>query len=154
MEIQLAFYKGNDTVIDVAIQNWSKSKYSHVEIVIDNTFYSSSPRDGGVRKKNINVNHDNWDFLTIQISDELYIHAMNVFNEAEGMDYDWIGILFSQIMYIPIHHLYKYFCSELCAEMLDICDPYLYHPGMLYEYLLKKINRNDENEVRLFNVRC
>ena len=46
-DIRLAFYKGKGDWVDKLVRWWTKSQYSHVEVVVGNTWISSSPRDGG-----------------------------------------------------------------------------------------------------------
>lgn len=47
--VRLAFYKGEGDWVDKVVRWWTKSQYSHVEVIVGDTWYSSSPRDGGVR---------------------------------------------------------------------------------------------------------
>ena len=49
MSVQLALYKGRGTLFNALIRWWTRSPYSHCELVINGTCYSSSIRDGGVR---------------------------------------------------------------------------------------------------------
>ena len=51
MKAKIAFYKAKGNIIDKSIRLWTRSKYSHCEIVIGENWYSSSPRDKGVRAK-------------------------------------------------------------------------------------------------------
>ena len=51
--MKLAFYKAKGDWVDLLIRVFTNSKYSHVEIVHIKDWYSSSPRDGGVRVKQI-----------------------------------------------------------------------------------------------------
>ena len=48
--VRLAFYKGEGDWVDKLVRWWTKSQYSHVEVV-GNMWVSSSPRDGGVNAK-------------------------------------------------------------------------------------------------------
>jgi len=140
--MKVAFYKGKGDWVDWAIRKWTRSPYSHCEIVIDNTWYSSSARDGGVRKKNIHHNPENWDFIDIkiQVNDKNIIKMF--FNKQIGKKYDYVGILLSQV--IPLHEDIKnrWFCSEICAYTLQLIDilpkdkkSNWYSPGRLYKRL-------------------
>lgn len=53
MKVQIAFYKAKGNWIDLATRIWTNSHYSHCEIVSNKDWYSSSPRDGGARIKQI-----------------------------------------------------------------------------------------------------
>jgi len=140
--MRVAFYKGKGNWVDWTIRKWTRSPYSHCEIVIDNTWYSSSARDGGVRKKNIYHNPENWDFIDIkiQVNDENIIKMF--FNKQIGKKYDYVGILLSQV--IPLHKDIKnrWFCSEICAYALQLIGmlpkdkrPNWYSPGRFYKKL-------------------
>ena len=47
MSVQLALYKARGNWINRFIRWWTSSQYSHCELVINGTCYSSSVRDGG-----------------------------------------------------------------------------------------------------------
>ena len=51
MSVQLALYKAPGEWTNALIRWWTRSQYSHCELVIDGTCYSSSERDRGVRSK-------------------------------------------------------------------------------------------------------
>ena len=70
MKAKLAFYKAKGTLIDLLIRVFTNSKYSHVEIVCNKDWYSSSPRDGGVRVKQIIDDGNSWDFIEVEIDKE------------------------------------------------------------------------------------
>ena len=142
MKATLSFYKGKGRLFDKLIRWRTESKYSHVELIIDGVCYSSSTWDGGVRSKvifdasNPVVRHtfsadSNWDFIEVSGSKN---HAMAVFNAAHGMGYDYIGIAFAQALKLGWHSQNRYFCSELCAEMLGLARPESYSPKDLYRH--------------------
>lgn len=70
MKAKLAFYKGKGNWVDLLIRVFTHSKYSHVEIVHNKDWYSSSPRDGGVRVKQIVDDGNGWDFVEVDIDKE------------------------------------------------------------------------------------
>lgn len=142
MKAQLAFYKGGTEYTDRLIQWWTKSKYSHVEIVYNNLWYSSSPRDYGVRQKEIEMNPEHWDLFDIEIDPILFL---TFFYDTVGMDYDWTGIFLSQVLHINVEDKKRYFCSEWCAEALGIPSTLSnkYNPEDLYQYYLKNIQYNN-----------
>jgi hypothetical protein len=54
--VKIALYKGKKTITDKLISWWDRGLYSHVELVFsDGLCASSSPRDGGVRMKPIEL---------------------------------------------------------------------------------------------------
>lgn len=61
----LAFYKGEGLAFNRIIRWWTKSIYSHTELVIEGQSYSASERKGekGARVKLIAFNPEHWDFV-------------------------------------------------------------------------------------------
>jgi hypothetical protein len=143
MKTRLAFYKAkNGDIFDKLIAWWTRSPYSHCEIVIGNKWYSSSPRDGRVRKAIIEPNPDSWDYIDVPMNtmDEVLVETL--FKKYDGAKYDFMGILLSQILPLGMHSKSKWFCSEICAYVLQNVDklpygkePNWYSPGRLYSRL-------------------
>lgn len=123
--IQIALYKGPPSDIlhwigHLSTCAWTGSKYSHAELVIDGICYSSSSRDGGVRKKVIDLNSGKWDLINV-IADKQY--ALDWFSKHEGCKYDWANIA---RFVIPVVHedKNKFVCFETVGYMLGIKDAY------------------------------
>ena len=112
--MKLALYKGHGNALDKLIRFVTRSEYSHCEIVIDGVCLSSSPRDGGVRSKYINLATGHWDVIDIK-GDEWMVLAW--FHEQEGAGYDWIGLIRTVVPFFP-HSGSKWFCSEACGAAL------------------------------------
>lgn len=127
--MQIAFYKGKGSAFNSLIRWWTRSPYSHVELIIDGVWYSSSHTDGGVRSRVINHNPLHWDFIDVPFDAK---HALNVFDGAKHYKYDWLGIALSQAVALDWHTKDRYFCSELVAEMLGFSEPQRYSPGSLF----------------------
>lgn len=132
----IAAYKGKGTFFDSLIRWWTKSPYSHVEIVLHrNQYYfkgfSSSTRDGGVRVKSIKVKSGHWDFFEADAprleEEEMRKHI--------GKGYDFMGILLSQILPLKRHSKRRFFCSELCAHMMGLSAPQKYSPDDLVKHI-------------------
>lgn len=128
---RLAFYKAKyGNIIDKLIAWWTKSEYSHVELVCCGEWYSTSPRDLQVRRKLIIPTKEKWDFLDIEV-DAMYVEDFYIL--TQGRKYDWLGIFFSQFMPLKIHDRKRYFCSEWCATALRIPNANEYSPEDLYQ---------------------
>lgn len=140
----VAFYIAN-TRVNPKLRLWDKivsyidgSPYSHVELAIplereSSTFmcYSSSIRDGGVRKKQIELTSEHWILVPVKID---LSRAMAVFNYYEGCGYDLLGLGSTKWKWfpnIPNH----FFCSEIVANMLGKIDCSNYGVKRLYEDL-------------------
>ena len=144
--MKIAFYTGRGKILDRLIRKWTKSKYSHVELIINNISYSASPRDGWVRKKIIEYEAENWLIFDLKNIFDINI-ALKFLNQNLGQKYDLRGIIFSQVFNLELHNKNKYFCSELIIEALKksidddkfvILENYSYFsPERLYNYLNK-----------------
>lgn len=130
--IQLALYKALGDLYDKSIRIWTRSLYSHCELVLeDGRFASSSPRDGGVRAKLIEQDPEVWDFLPLPW---VRVEVVEELLQAEqGAGYDWIGILGSQVLPVGIQSQSRWFCSEFCAQVIGLEQPQRYSPGSLFE---------------------
>jgi len=133
----LAFYKGKGDWTDWIIRKWTKSKYSHVELIIgepeDGIWYSSSPRSLRVEARHINYHSENWDIVSVSGSE---YKVRNFYLKTMGAKYDWMAIFFS----VGILKWYskcllqnpkKYICSEWCATALGLENACKYTPGSL-----------------------
>jgi hypothetical protein len=133
MKAKLAFYKGPGNIVDRAIRLWTRSKYSHVELVIEDMWYSTSPREMEVKARRILAKEANWDYVEVDV-DELSVASL--YAATKGAKYDWTGIVLSQFLPLDIHSRKRFFCSEWCAEALNLADSNKYSPEDLYKYAL------------------
>ena len=113
---------------------WTRSPYSHVEIVINGVCYSSSMRDGGVRKKVIDLDKPWWRVIPITWRDEEA--ALRVFRRYEGEPYGYGDLLAQHVLRLPVDDP-GLLCSELCALMLGLPESTArgMSPGALVEYV-------------------
>ena len=139
--VTLAFYKYKGDWTDKVIRWYTHSPYSHTEMVIDGVWYSSSPRDGKVRRKVIIPKEGHWDFIEIPCS-LAQKNKMKAFFESQ-MDkrYDLLGIALSQVIPLNIQDPNKWFCSEICSKSLMVCGimqtgkpAQWYSPGRLFNF--------------------
>ncbi|MGB0960235.1 MAG: hypothetical protein ACPGVK_08290 [Halocynthiibacter sp.] len=135
--VTLAFYKGEGRFYDRLIRWWTKSDYSHVELVAekeDRIFigWSSSPRDGGVRAKFIKIQPRHWDFIDVPIKNQQWVFANARALRDLGYRYDWINIFFSQILPFKLQIRNRMICSEFVAECLGFDTPEKHTPQSLY----------------------
>lgn len=129
----LAFYIAeHGNLVDKAIAWWTKSKYSHVELVFDGYWYSTSPRDLKVRKKMMAPKQGHWEIVNVEIDQD---YLQQFFFITQGRKYDWLGIFLSQFMPLNIHDDRRYFCSEWVATVLQIPNANRYSPEDLYQFM-------------------
>ena len=159
MEVTIAFYKGSGGWIHKIIRGWTKSPYSHAELIMPDrmTWISISPfltSRVAPRIKYQLENPDNWDFLEFKLNwrepvkkyqlDQLYKFV----DATQGSKYDWIGMVMSNFCPYLIKRKDRWYCSEWIAHALVNSriimwdDLMLYStpnlsPGKLYEVLSK-----------------
>ena len=127
--MKLAFYKAKGDWVDLIIRVFTNSKYSHIEIVHNKDWYSSSPRDGGVRIKQIVNDGNSWDFIEVEIDKE---RLYQKYREYRGRGYDFKGILLSNVLPIGWHSKNKVTCSEFVADVLGYSKPEKYSPQDIF----------------------
>ena len=125
---------------DDAIKFFTRGPYSHCEIAIPNpdpslvfTCYSASNRDGGVRKKVMQLPPERWDLIEVNIEPD---KVRDFFAKTQGARYDLIGAL-GVVLRIRDSKT-KYFCSEWCAKCLGLNKPRKFSPNSLYKHLNSK----------------
>ncbi|ERI52170.1 hypothetical protein N878_01175 [Pseudomonas sp. EGD-AK9] len=138
--IYLALYKGKGRLFNRLIRLWTRSRYSHCEIVMpDGRWLSASAMDGGVRAKYIELNLAHWDLIPLPWANTNRI--AHLFRQHAGKGYDWAGIFFSQLLASGLHSRRRMFCSEFCAAALGFdTSAQRFSPAMLGE-VAHRINR-------------
>tara|TARA_R100000152_G_C6713873_1_gene141016 strand:- start:178 stop:636 length:459 start_codon:yes stop_codon:yes gene_type:complete len=124
VEAKVAFYKGKGRWHNRFIRYWTKSKYSHAELIIDEECYTIEPFSlDGVRKTECNYNEADWDFISFEISEEQKEIFNKFFNKTKGQGYDWVGMLVSQALpnYF-VKCVNKWYCSEWIIYALRLTN--------------------------------
>lgn len=130
----LALYKGKGLIGNALIRWWTRSQYSHCELVIDGIGYSSSLMDGGVRAKQIEFNPNHWDFL--DLPDHLAPAVLAYFNRTKDERYSWLDLIRSQVFNRNADEPGAAFCSEWVAAAIGLPNPTSYSPRTLAEVVL------------------
>lgn len=128
--MRLALYKASGGLADKLVRLVTRSKYSHVELVIGGACFSSSIQDGGVRGKHINIWSGSWDVVDIG-GDEAAAKAW--FEARNGQDYDWLGVFRFILPFLP-HRSGKWFCSEAVGAALGLPEPHALSPQDLWDW--------------------
>lgn len=106
-----------------AVKIWTRSKYFHVELIL-NDMWISSDTDTGLSIKQLKpLKHDNWEYIELEpvtITQYQYTTLMLFLKQRENSGYDWLGIFLSQFISINTHNKDKYFCSEIVAKILQM----------------------------------
>ncbi|MGM8897557.1 MULTISPECIES: hypothetical protein [unclassified Psychrobacter] len=139
----LAFYTAtHETLLDRAISLIDGSPFSHCELVINdlgNQCYdciTSSHRDGGLRRKNIDMSGSHWVLIPV-MCDMGYV--LRWFNKRQHFKYDYLALFRPKTpgFYNPV---YRVSCAEACADMLELVDPGSYGIKKLYKWALNNGN--------------
>ncbi len=130
MNAQLALYKASGTRLDRLIRWRTGSIYSHVELVIGGSWYTSSPRDGGVRRREIVPKPGHWDFVPVDVDAERIIR---LWAATDGEGYDWLGIVGHAIGIPRIHSYGRWTCSEWVAEAMGLPNPWRWTPERIWQ---------------------
>lgn len=147
-KIYLALYKGTTTkrgfsawlsrLEDKLIRRLTRGKYSHCEIAVELDIvyiqkqyecYSSSPRDGGVRKKLMKLPSTKWDLIEIDQSILNQQQLQQFYEITKGLKYDMLGAF--GLIFANNQHGNKYFCSEWCAKALGLDEAWRFSPNDL-----------------------
>ena len=156
-EIKIAFYCGKGGWIHKVIRWWTKSPYSHAELILPDgkTWVSISPfltSRVAPRIRHKLENPQDWHFLVFPLSerepvrnyqlDQLY----KFIEHTQGSKYDWIGMIASQMTPFLIKRRDKWYCSEWIAHAMvnsriimwddiNVFDTPDLSPGKLYSVL-------------------
>lgn len=131
--MKVAFFKGDTygNFLDESICWWTSSNYSHVAIVIGDTWYTSSPSKGVHVYKEPECYSHKWDFVEVELD------TFDVTCRAEallGAKYDFMG-LFGFVLRPAEGVSNRWFCSEFVAHCLGMQDAWRYDPATLYSSL-------------------
>ena len=156
MKIKIAFYKGEGNFINQIVRWWTKSIYSHAELVLpDNvTWIGISPflKSKVASRKKLLVPYGEWDFVEIEVTREQLDIVMEFFEYTEGQGYDWVGMLLSQFLPCKIKHKKRWYCSEWIAYALRISCVFdwriikIYDRKDLSPAVLYRLVKETENE--------
>lgn len=160
--VKIAFFKGHKTRrLHRFIRWWTKSPYSHAELILPDgvTWVSISPflssRVGSRIKNDIaedDCSDDDWDYLTFTLNSREAVRSYQVtqldrfIEETSGSEYDWTGLILSNITPYLVKRRRKWYCSEWIAHALvnsriimwddiKLYDTPDLSPGRLYDML-------------------
>jgi len=158
MEINIAFFRGRGGFINKVVRWWTKSEYSHAELVMPDglTWIGISPFKTSKLQARYNLDYDpsEWDFIAIEITEKQLKIINEFFEFTKGSHYDWVGMILSQLLPYNIKRKNKWYCSEWIAYALRIScvidwreikiyDRADLSPAMLYR-LLDELELNNE----------
>tara|TARA_R110000772_G_scaffold92928_1_gene190015 strand:- start:357 stop:830 length:474 start_codon:yes stop_codon:yes gene_type:complete len=149
MKISVAFYKGEGNWKNKIIRWWTKSPYSHAELILPDqkTWISISPLKTSKVQSRIRTtyNKDNWDFIELSLTQPQLDVIIEFYDFTEGCEYDWMGMLLSQFLPFHVKRKGKWYCSEWIAYALRI--------SCIIDWRLIKIyDRADLSPAKLYEI--
>lgn len=115
--LQVAFYKGPGKFVDWLIRFWTRSNYSHCEILFpDEVMFSADAWTNRVRYTHY-FDKANWDFVPIDVPEGSVWALREWCNARVGKEYDWWGVVRFVLPFVKQDPT-KWFCSELCGAGL------------------------------------
>lgn len=116
IKLRIALFKGNG-FFGTLVKKWTRSKYSHVELLLPNGNMCGSVPNIGVRTTK-EWNEKEYDFYDIEI-DQHQLKTIEDFCVNEnGCKYDWTGIFLTQFVSLNRESEDKWFCSEFVISIL------------------------------------
>jgi len=128
MTVKLAFKKDSNSWISRLIKWWTKSKYSHVEVIIpgadgnfESGFWLSANHKKGVRMKPLllPLNKTSWDYIDVYVDKTKYIQAKEKISEITEYKYATKDLFLVQVLGLDkMESRKRLFCSESVCEVL------------------------------------
>jgi len=123
VKIALVIAEKQNSITSSLIGWWTRSPYSHAELIVGNRWISSRIVTG-VRVFDLRpLNDEVYDYIDLG---DIYItkRQLEVFNNwvdyAITLPYDKTGIVFSQFFPFSLDAKNKFFCSEVVCKLLQI----------------------------------
>jgi len=124
MVIKVAFYKGGGDLFNKIVRWWTKSPYSHVELILPDGVtwirigpFASSKLCAITKEK---WDPKNWDFITLTVTEQQLSTIKEFFERTKGCKYDWWGMILSHLMPFKIKQRGRWYCSEWIAHALRV----------------------------------
>ena len=137
MKLHIAFFKGEGNFLNTIVRWWTKSIYSHAELVLPDgeSWLGISPfvKSKVTKRKKLLIDPKEWDFVALEITEEQLEIIMEFFEDTSGHGYDWIGMLLSQFLPCKIKHKKRWYCSEWIAYALRIACVFDWRIIKIYE---------------------
>lgn len=141
--MKVAFKKNDSSLPSKLIRWWTKSPYSHCELIFNNGLSFSAFVEEFKTDFKSNIHDDNdWDIIELPFDKEMEYKIYQWCLSEKDCTYDVIGILFTQIVPLSFQNPWWWFCSELCCAalqqggMLPNLVPHELSPGGLYNELI------------------
>ena len=125
--IRIAFRQksGKDSIINKIIRFLTKSRFHHVELIIDDTWISTSSSTGFTMRplepiKQEDTRYVYHDLGLVKITSEQDRIITRFIENQLDSEYDYSGIIFSQLFPFSKHSKRRWFCSEIVTKLLQL----------------------------------
>lgn len=160
MNIKVAFYRGHGNTVNRIVRWWTKSPYSHAELIMPDgvTWIGISPKGSRLTSR-IRETYipTEWDFIELEVTTEQIAVIKEFFSATENCLYDWTGMILSQFLPFHIKRKGKWYCSEWIAyalriaciidwKIIKIYSRKDLSPGVLYA-IVQRINEEETKEI-------
>lgn len=123
VNVKIAFKKvDNNSLLSKLVGWWTKSNYSHVEIIIADTWISSLEFKG-VHILPLRPLKNNWDYIDLgdmEFSIKHYEAIVTWIQQQENKKYDWTNIILSDVIPLQIGSDNRWTCDELITRILQL----------------------------------
>jgi hypothetical protein len=118
-------YKGDGRLHNAIVRRWTDSIYSHAELILpDHTSITIFPFSlTGIHRQSFDIENEDeeeWDFVCVPVSPGQLAIIEKFYEKTKGQQYDWVGMLASQIVPFHIKHQNRWYCSEWIAYALRL----------------------------------
>lgn len=147
--IYIAYYLGTKkentsaTLMDRLICAMTKSRYSHVELVYEynhhtkfGTCWSSSMRDGGVRRSTINFGSGHWEMYRLSEQPNKG-RILTWMTQQDDRKYDYFGALGVKFPWFK-QSKQRWYCTELIAAALHLPSSAGISPQSMYAFFKER----------------
>ena len=125
--IRIAFRQksGKDSIVNKIIRFLTKSRFHHVELIIDDTWISTSSSTGFTMRplepiKQEDTRYVYHDLGLVKITSEQDRIITRFIENQLDSEYDYSGIIFSQLFPFSKHSKRRWFCSEIVTKLLRL----------------------------------
>jgi hypothetical protein len=111
--VSIIFYKGRGTLSEKLIRLWTKSPYSHCEFRRSDGLCHSNDRYRLIsRLEELEIDPRDWEICELELPSEIIDRVERRQLRKNGTQYDWMGIVFSQVFRLGVHNKKRWFCSK------------------------------------------
>lgn len=114
----LAFYRGPGDLVTHLIRWITRSRYSHVTLILDNnlSLHASGRNPDGVFLEYKKYRYKDWDFVYIGRQTDRVLWAAQKY---AGRRFDWVGVWRFVFPFLPQSGEGEWYCSSLIVRVLQ-----------------------------------